>query len=394
MTNHAIDSESRLQEGIYFQKQPRIGPCYRLALMDVKDGASWSEARTALEEVWRTLRAVGPHLVAGGGGALSDPELTCLLGFGARLFKRYPELGEPPLALKELAKQPFPSLDRVAGPDQREGETQLAIQLIAKTELAVNQAVAELWMLTRSQPLELVTVHEGFKRGDGRSWIGFHDGISNIERGRRRQAIEVVQDDPVWMKGGTYMAFLRVELDLGAWRGLRLEHQESLVGRKRDTGCPLARIDPPMSPVALDVAPDAPEYINPPPVLGAGPEKDLLRASHIYRANPNRFHPHHAPLASEDDRIFRQGFDFAEPLPGKRFRVGLNFVSFQRDLALLTNIFLKSGWLRDVNFGGDPDAAAGQPRPITLIKLIAGGLYAVPPKDEPFPGARLFKAPG
>lgn len=382
-----MGGECRLQDGIYFRKLPRIGPCYRLLLLNIKSSATPREAKDAIAAVWNKVQGLGQGLVAdqrspgpAGRDQVQGPELTCLLGFGARLFQHYPALSRPE-GLTPLADQPFPSLGRVDEQDRRIGEAELVVQLIARTELAVNQALVEVWMLTRSQPLELVTFHDGFKRGDGRSWLGFHDGISNIERDQRRKAIEVVRQDSPWMEGGTYMAFLRVAIDLEVWRGLQPEHRDSLVGRGGETGCPLASIEPPMRPVLSESRPDSPEYINPPPVLGAGQEKDLLRASHIYRANPNR---------NADDRIFRQGFDFVEPLEGGRLRLGLNFVSFQRELIRLTNIFLKSGWLRDVNFGGVPDAPSGQPQAITLMKLVAGGYYAVPPKGEPFPGADIF----
>ncbi len=39
------------------------------------------------------------------------------------------------------------------------------------------------------------------------------------------------------------------------------------------------------------------------------------------------------------------------------------------------------GWLGDADFGGDEP-------PFTSV--LAGGLYAVPPVESPFPGAGLF----
>jgi hypothetical protein len=46
------------------------------------------------------------------------------------------------------------------------------------------------------------------------------------------------------------------------------------------------------------------------------------------------------------------------------------------------------GWMGDVNFGGA--AAAENPPAISLMSLVAGGYFAVPPNGDPFPGAAIF----
>jgi hypothetical protein len=117
-----------------------------------------------------------------------------------------------------------------------------------------------------------------------------------------------------------------------------------------------------------------------------------LQASHIHRTNINRAGP-----AGEDEnnRIFRQGYEFLEAFANGQPRLGLNFVSFQRRLSRLTNLLDTAGWLGDVNFGGLECPAPGAPRPISLLSIIAGGFYAVPPQADPvqgeeFPGAGIF----
>jgi len=112
----------------------------------------------------------------------------------------------------------------------------------------------------------------------------------------------------------------------------------------------------------------------------------LLSASHIQRANLNR---HGGGIRDDDNRIFRQGYEFVEPLGSGQLRVGLNFVSFQRNLIHLTNILRTPGWLGNANFGG-PAPEPGQPRGIDLVELMAGGYYAVPPAGNPFPGSDIF----
>jgi len=78
-----------------------------------------------------------------------------------------------------------------------------------------------------------------------------------------------------------------------------------------------------------------------------------------------------------------------EPLGSGQLRVGLNFVSFQRNLIHLTNILRTPGWLGNANFGG-PAPEPGQPRGIDLVELMAGGYYAVPPAGNPFHGSDIF----
>lgn len=398
--SQTTDDDCRLQDGIYFRRDKRPGPCYRLLLLNVGAGASQNEARDAIAMVWERLQAVRRGVVADLrpsrllGTATSDrppdPELTCLLGFGASLFEHYPRMPRPQELIRiENRPAPFPSLPRVPEADRDIGEADLALQLIARSELAVSTAVAEVWMLIRTKGLglDVVTLHGGFNREDRRSWLGFHDGIGNIEPERRREAIEtrVVaprSEDPPWLDGGTYMGFLRLALDLEMWRSFSLHEQERYVGRERETGCPLVQIDAgsrqPLEGCPVPNGPDSLDYRNPPP-----PSLDAdnhAQFSHMHRANLNR--PRGA-IADSDNRIFRQGYEFLEPLSGGRLRIGLNFVSFQRRLSCLTNILSTLGWLGNANFGGKVS-------PQDLVTLIGGGYYAVPPQGSPFPGAVIF----
>ena len=112
----------------------------------------------------------------------------------------------------------------------------------------------------------------------------------------------------------------------------------------------------------------------------------LIEASHTHRANQNRSSPH----ASAGLRIFRQGYDFLESIEGDGPRLGLNFVSFQSDLAMLQHLLHLPGWLGDANFGGPIDPKPGEPPSPQLISLLAGGFYACPPRGEPFAGVELF----
>ena len=254
--------DSRLQDGIYHQKGEAPPSSYRLLLLNVKPATGIGEARTAIARIWAMLQELGDRNLAPDVRPdppaarrtnpprrkdpdqrckpCTAPELSCLLGFGVSLFDRYRRMPRPDQLLR-LDQEPFRKIRWVAKEDRQTGEADLAVQFVAWTELAVNRAVAEVWMMIVEQflPLEIVAVHGGFNREDKRSWIGFHDGISNMKADQRPAVITATSEQPAWMKGGTYMAFFRLAIDLERWRRLPLKTQELLVGRDKLTGSPL-----------------------------------------------------------------------------------------------------------------------------------------------------------
>lgn len=402
--------QCQLQDGIYWTAGIPPARQWRLLLMNVRAGATTYEVRAALTSVWamlgnlrdgivRELQPVRDTDPPSSELRVASSDLKCLLGFGARLFSSQDHVPRiaPPLpqdgGLAQLralgrasAHNPYPSLHWGSTTDCSIGEADLAIQLTAETDFAVSNALVEVWKLVQDEdlPLDFLTFHAGHAREDKRSWLGFHDCVSNVDPSERRAAIEVGIDDTPWMCGGTYMAFLRLPIDLKAWRSLRREHQELLVGRDKITGCPIVAVERgphgELRPIPAKTHAAAPEYIAP-----SRPADPLLRASHVHRANINRMGPDHA----DSNRIFRQGYEFLEPLAGGGIRAGLNFVSFQRELSCLTNILEAQLWLGEVNFGGPRVLTAGLAS-ISLVTVLAGGYYAIPAKGEPFPGADIF----
>ena len=413
MSNHgATAATDRLQEGIYFRSGETPAPFYRLLLLDFEAGIGPAEARAGLTAVWAMLR----ELQAGRVRALrteraSDPDfavptggLTCLIGYGARLFNAAAhapplvEVGRPsrliPLAFGPPG-QPFLQLHWDAAVDRNRGEADIALQLIADTELAANRAIVEVRKLVAAErlPLRIVTFFAGFKREDRRSWIDFHDGINTMTAPHRLEAMEVKLTNHPWLTRGTYMNFLKVAVDLDVWNGLTRVEQEVIVGRDKLTGCPIERVDRgpngELAPRVIAECPMTGTFPEDPPLRYLDPGRATTRlpqASHIHRANLNRSEPRQAA----SNRLYRQGYEFLDPLPDGGIRLGLNFVSFQRDLGFVQDILRRAAWLGDVNFGGPTNPQAGEPAPVVLMSLIAGGFYAVPSRGEPFPGAALF----
>lgn len=384
-----------IQPGVYFRQGAAAPPAYRLLLLDVVPGATRREVAAAMASIWEMLQAVRAGRLRELEGQPETHrqdaeeqfrELKVLLAYGRRLFDSTHH--DPPLTdferppnLAYLDRHtPFPSVSWAAS--RRPGEADLALQFTAPAMAAVNCGAIEVWKAIADQalPFQPVVTYDGFARLDRRGWLEFHDGVSNMDSTLRAAALTAGQPD--WMSGGTYMAFLRIQLDLARWRSLGRRNQEIAVGRDKLTGAALERIDEDDNGQLVPVPrsfdeenPDAVADWRDPAQRG---DRHLER-THIHRANQTRASPG-APGAF---RMFRQGYEFLDELGPDGPRLGLNFVSFQRDLRVLQHVMNGPGWLGDANFGGDA--------PGSLLTLAAGGLYAVPPEDRLFPGEILFR---
>jgi deferrochelatase/peroxidase EfeB len=325
---------------------------------------------------------------------LQFDSLDYLIAYGRRFFDaavHAPTLTtlERPefLAYLHTDRPAFPALPWAEAPSN--GQADIALQFTAENDAAVNCAAVEVWKLINDEslPVQVRSIFDGFGRRDGRGWLAFHDGVSNLDSSHRLAAIEA-RADPPWMDGGTYMACLRFAINLKAWCALSRSQQELLVGRDKLTGAALIAVDHDAhgcpipvaaSPLGTHLSPNEKADWRDPPQT-TDPQ---LETAHIHRANQSRASPD-APAAL---RIFRQGYDFVDAIGPDGPRLGLQFVSFQRDLRTIQQLLHLRGWLGDSNFGG---ASALNPRSDALISLISGGLYAVPARCEPFPGAALF----
>ena len=401
-----------LQEGIYHAPGKRPGRHFAILFLGVAPGAGAPAAAQALGDLWEMyegLKAGHVRDLPGVSLPVDDDAMTVLLGFGRNAFEldgvalqrprgladeylfrsAHPDGGGPLLRGSALSY----ALD-VRANMATEG---FCIQVIAESKLAVDRAVVETWkaLADRAEPvLELTTFYLGNQRNDHRSWIDFHDGLSNLRSADRESVIAIGPgtDEP-WAVGGTYLAFLRLAIDMVGWRRLGRSDQELAVGRDKLSGCPIVGVDDgvprtdPGCPVAgteiFQSANDGP-FAEPPET--ADP---IVRASHVQRAN------HHIRPAGDSGsrRIFRQGYEFlewaAEP-PG--FRAGLNFVSFQDTPGRVLKMLTLGGWLGGTNFGGREEAGSEL---ASLLSVFAAGVYFVPPvvDGEPFPGAAALGVP-
>ncbi len=130
----------------------------------------------------------------------------------------------------------------------------IIFQFIADNEFYINRAVVEVWReLHRleknigSSSLRVTGLYTGSRRADHRNWLGFHDGVSNLKKSERPHVIPIssrfLSSQDKWTQNGTYLAFIRIIIDLERWIETSVEKQEILIGRDKLTGCPLIRVD-------------------------------------------------------------------------------------------------------------------------------------------------------
>ena len=400
-----------IQEGVYFRSGERPDDFLRLVFLNFNSETTRAQAHDALLKLWGMLQDLKQGIVRDlRPSQEGDPDyrvptgkLTVLLGYGRRIFDlpshstdwispdaRPFELG---LKLPPGENQPFRSLHWGENANTEVAQSDLVLQFIATNELAVNRAIVEVQKLIDDEelPLSISIFCQGFHREDRRSWIEFHDGINNMVSNERIQAIEYTLLDQPWMTGGTFMAFLKIEVDLKVWRKLSRIEQEILVGRNKLTGCPLdsadvvgdrfSKTEISGCPMTGNISVSAPNsFLNP-----SRAADSLIQASHIHRSNQNRGNPGQ----DSNNRIFRQGYEFLDWVEGKGISAGLNFISFQRRINAVRQILNLPTWMGGVNFGG-PEGEVRRPPAVELMSLIAGGFYAIPPNSDPYPGASLF----
>ena len=103
------------------------------------------------------------------------------------------------------------------------------IQFVGDSEFYTNRVAVQVWRSlsgdnksSSGQAILLLTrVYTGFQRDDERSWLGFHDGISNSESSKRLNFIGIqsqgLRIEERWTANGTYLAYMRIIVDLEKW---------------------------------------------------------------------------------------------------------------------------------------------------------------------------------
>jgi deferrochelatase/peroxidase EfeB len=404
--------ESTPQDGIYFEKGSTPGKSFGIIFLRTVPGSSALEVGNSLSRLWKVIsdwRLQPSHAYSYNTAGAYMQNLSSLLGFGPRLFDLRGIRRSRPKGLISGTSFLTPSKigggqifkdsgifydESVVTNDLEENE--VAIQYVGDNEAQINTAIVETYRILAEESLTPTKFYTGFRRPNERNWLGFHDGLSNVPRKYRKQAIFI--DDPSienkWTNSGCYMSFMRIIINIQDWWRTSLRDQEIIIGREKLTGCPIKGVDrygniirDPSCPIigTKDVTEKGNEKYRESTLVDYNYSK--LNLSHLSTMKPTN-----DPIQKNQITVFRQGYEFLESeqrAPG--FRVGLNFVSFQNDPSHLFKIMTE--WKNKSPKTVMYDEMA--PLLNRFITVICGGIFFVPPISyhEEFPGSSIFIDP-
>jgi len=414
-----------LQEGIYSGPEKRPRDSFAILFLKCEENSNAKKVGDALIQLWDKYGTLknGPSYSSENDYVPKLQNLSVLIGYGKNIFSLEGAVEECP---KDFSDFSLLNPQNNGGGSILENSElffdnnvnhnhaafdDIVLQFIGGNEFATSQAVVESWRellkINSSNPiLHLTRFYTGFARYDNRGWMGFHDGVSNMKSDERKYAISIdsskLNTPDKWTINGTYMMFMRIAIDLETWWKLSVEQQEIIVGRDKNKGYPLVGVDANGKPVkdkrigeagstevtdpGNEMFRDHPEYGNQ-RSLPQGVTDEVLNYSHI---GAMRKINHLPSWKTESSRIFRQGFEFLEPIDKlPKIRVGLNFVSFQNTPERVFKTL--TSWTKYEKRYSE------SPKNLYLkfneyLSVISAGLFFVPPMEEgtPFPGYSIF----
>lgn len=423
---------NKLQEGIYLngverpynrtKKSSYRNKTFAILFLRTKKTSRSAEVKQAINELWKKYELLKKGRIYDNGEKYSVPSgnLTVLIGYGPKIFqlfgtvKRIPRDFEGKQFLPAIGSRPILNGSGIRYSTERHDNfglhEHLVIQLISDSQLPSYRAIVETWKEVHKERnvLSLTSFYTGFQRDDRRSWLGFHDEVSNLkDEDERRRAITIDRNNnnllprDFWTQGGTYLAFMRIAIDLLTWEKIGRRKQELVVGRNKHTGSFLTGVDKKGRPIYKRIPrtlrdpfmskelQNHPDYfrINSYSSKYSGIDIEssttILNQSHIGRSR------HIDEIDSKypsSRRIFRQGFEFVESARDGVLTAGLNFVSFQNDPGRLFFILSDTNWMGKANFGGSPQDVQLN----NLLSVMTTGIFFIPPNERPFPGACIF----
>ena len=250
---------------------------------------------------------------------LGPASLTVTFGFGATLFERdgVDRFGLNAKRPAELVDLPFFAGDEIEA--ARSGGD-LVVQACANDPQVCFHAIRNLTRIGRGT-VALRWSQSGFGRTSStdrvqvtpRNLMGFKDGTNNLvaedATALRRHVWVGADDQPAWMRGGSYMVVRRIRMLLEVWDRSTLADQEATIGRVKESGAPLGKRR---------------EHDGVDLNLQADGELVIPSDAHIRLA---------APELNRGARLLRRGYSFTDGINPvtNQLDAGLFFIAFQRD---------------------------------------------------------------
>jgi len=289
--------------------------------------------RAALQQLFRILTDRVRFLTAGGtppdvsvasvpadsetlGPVVPSDGLTITVGVGSSLFdQRYGLAARKPA---RLAPMPVFPDDHVVGSTELHGD--ISLQICADSRDTVMHALRDIAKHTRSG-MQVNWKADGFHAaprptGTQRNQLGFKDGIANPDTADATVTDALIWarggsgNEPAWVDGGSYQVVRIIRMLVEFWDRVSLHEQETMFGRRRDTGAPLDGTS----------ESDIPDYATDPNGL------KIPLTAHIRMANPRT-------KATYNQQILRRGYNYDRGIDNDgNLDVGLLFCCYQQDV--------------------------------------------------------------
>jgi len=283
--------------------------------------------RGELTALMRTLTGRARALTAGGpapdlgvgqppadsdviGPAVPADGLTVTVSAGPGMFDRRYGLG----AVKPRLLTPMPVFPDDA-PEAAWLGGDLLLQFCAHHADTVHHALRDVAKHTRGG-LQIRWKMQGYNApprpsGASRNLLGFKDGTANPVGGLADSLIWVDDPaEPAWAQGGSYLVVRLIRMLVEFWDRVSINEQETMFGRRRDSGAPLDGT----------AETDIPDY-------AADPKGEVIPLdAHMRLANPRT-------AATADQRLIRRSYnyDLGVDLNGD-LQAGHVFIAYQQDV--------------------------------------------------------------